>query len=240
MSATSYARTKLVCVASLGLALATAMALIQRRKRQQQQKPKVVFILGGPGAGKGTICSRIVEDYHWVHLSAGDLLRAERQNPESKNGQLIEHYIKEGKIVPVEITVNLIKKAMFQHVKHGNTVFLVDGFPRNLDNKDGWEKVMGDDVSLESVLFFDCPEATLTARCLNRGQGRADDNLEAIKKRFVTYQNESRPIIDHYAKEGLVTKIETSKPVDAVYAEAKVVIDRIASQNPRQPIPQAI
>lgn len=65
---------------------------------------RVVFVLGGPGSGKGTMCARIVDKYGWVHLSAGDLLRAERKDPTSKNGELINDFIKEGKIVPVEIT----------------------------------------------------------------------------------------------------------------------------------------
>lgn len=88
-------------------------------------KPLVVFVLGGPGAGKGTQCAKIVQvsaccftisdctwsaqEYGFVHLSAGDLLRAERASG-SKDGDLIESYIKDGRIVPVEITVNLLRK----------------------------------------------------------------------------------------------------------------------------------
>ncbi|KAG8014011.1 UMP-CMP kinase, partial [Nibea albiflora] len=75
-------------------------------------KPQVVFVLGGPGAGKGTQCSKIVEGYGYTHLSAGDLLREERAREGSEFGQLIANYIKEGKIVPVEITINLLRKAM--------------------------------------------------------------------------------------------------------------------------------
>ena len=67
-------------------------------------KPVVVFVLGGPGAGKGTQCSKIVDEYKYAHLSAGDLLRAERASG-SENGQMIDEYIKEGKIVPVEVTM---------------------------------------------------------------------------------------------------------------------------------------
>ena len=65
------------------------------------KKPAVVFVLGGPGAGKGTQCGKIVEEYGYVHLSAGDLLRAERKSG-SAQGQMISEYIAEGKIVPVE------------------------------------------------------------------------------------------------------------------------------------------
>ncbi len=71
-----------------------------------------------------------------MHLSAGDLLRAERQSG-SANGELIEKHIREGSIVPVKITVELIKAAMVKQVEQGKLVFLIDGFPRNKENLDG-------------------------------------------------------------------------------------------------------
>lgn len=104
------------------------------------QKPEVVFILGGPGAGKGTLCRYIVERYGYVHLSAGDLLREERVKPGSQYGELIETHIRNGTIVPVEITCSLIDRAM-QTSESPHNRFLIDGFPRNQDNLDGWNKV---------------------------------------------------------------------------------------------------
>ena len=94
------------------------------------EEPAVcVFILGGPGSGKGTQCSNLVRDFGFVHLSAGDLLRAERDSG-SEKAELINNILLAGNIVPVEITVNLIKDAM---KKHGwsQKKFLIDGFPRN-------------------------------------------------------------------------------------------------------------
>ena len=82
-------------------------------------KPVVVFVLGGPGAGKGTQCGKIVDEYKYAHLSAGDLLRAERKSG-SENGQMIDEYIKEGKIVPVEVTVRLLHDAIKAHGAHPN------------------------------------------------------------------------------------------------------------------------
>lgn len=104
------------------------------------QKPEVVFILGGPGAGKGTLCNYIVENYGYKHLSAGDLLRDERINPHSKYGELIEGHMKNGTIVPVEITCSLLEKAMNQSKDQVHR-FLIDGFPRNQNNVDGWTQV---------------------------------------------------------------------------------------------------
>jgi hypothetical protein len=103
-------------------------------------KPKVLFVLGGPGAGKGTVCKNIIEKHGFVHLSAGDLLREERANPGSQYGELIESHISNGTIVPVEITCSLLDRAM-QTSKSPHNKFLIDGFPRNQDNLQGWNKV---------------------------------------------------------------------------------------------------
>jgi UMP-CMP kinase len=69
-------------------------------------------VLGGPGAGKGTQCAKLVAEKDFVHLSAGDLLRAEQNREGSKVGQMIKDYIKEGKIVPSEVTIGLLRSAM--------------------------------------------------------------------------------------------------------------------------------
>jgi UMP-CMP kinase len=87
----------------------------------------VIFVLGGPGAGKGTQCANLVRDYGFQHLSAGDLLRAEQARPSSEFGELIKSYIKDGKIVPMEVTVALLENAMRDRIEKGNTKFLIDG-----------------------------------------------------------------------------------------------------------------
>lgn len=188
--------------------------------------PNVVFVLGGPGAGKGTQCSNIVEKYGYVHLSAGDLLRAERKNPESKVGKLIEEYIVQGKIVPVEITCSLLETAMNENIKnHGKYDFLIDGFPRNADNLDGWNKQMGTKANVKFVLFFDCTEETCVARILKRGEtsGRSDDNMESLKKRFNTYVESTMPIIEHFDEKKMVQKIDASQSVESVFDAVKKI-----------------
>ena len=127
-------------------------------------KPVVFFVLGGPGVGKGTQCAKLVEDHGFVHLSAGDLLRAEQQSG-SATADLIESCIAEGKIVPVSITCGLIKAAM---EKHGWAAgkFLVDGFPRNADNHTGWNEAVAESVEFAGVLHFVADEAVLTERVM--------------------------------------------------------------------------
>ncbi|CAH0713096.1 unnamed protein product, partial [Brenthis ino] len=185
--------------------------------------PEVVFVLGAPGAGKGTQCSLISKEFGFVHLSAGDLLREERQRPGSEYGEMIEEKIRNGEIVPVEVTCSLIHKAM---QKSGKTQFLIDGFPRNKDNLEGWERVMSDKTKLLFVLFFECSRDLCTQRCLNRGaagSGRSDDNLESLKKRFNTYLNDTMPIIEHYDEKGLVRRVNAENGPDEVFTKVKKV-----------------
>lgn len=196
----------------------------------QMMKPQVVFVLGGPGAGKGTQCSKIVENYNYTHLSAGDLLRAERAREGSEYGQLIANYIKEGQIVPVEITINLLNKAMDETMQEDDKKFrfLIDGFPRNEDNLQGWNKVMDGKADVKFVLFFDCSNEVCIERCLDRGKssGRTDDNRESLEKRIKTYLQSTRPIIEQYEKQGKVRTIDASRSVDEVFADVKSTLDK--------------
>ncbi|CAI8010155.1 UMP-CMP kinase [Geodia barretti] len=190
------------------------------------ERPQVVFVLGGPGAGKGTQCEKIVKEFGFVHLSAGDLLRQERDSG-SENGDLIESCMKNGLIVPVEITIALLGKAM---ERIGAKKFLIDGFPRNEDNLDGWEREMTEDkCDVKFVLFFDCPEDVCIERAIKRAESsgamaRSDDNLESLKKRFRTYTSHTMPIIERYEKKGMVRKVSGVPPPDEVFEEVKKVL----------------
>lgn len=195
----------------------------------KQSKPKVLFVLGGPGVGKGTQCAKIVENFPaWAHISAGDCLRAERNNPDSKDGEIINANIKEGKIVPVAITVKLLQKAMA--AQEGKTCFLIDGYPRNLDNVTGWEENVGDNANVAGVLFYDATEEELTKRLMGRGQGRDDDNIEVITKRFKTYMTDTKPIVDLYRGKGQVIAIDGMKSVDEVWEETKKCIKDVEAK----------
>src|ERR1700753_3138016 len=128
----------------------------------------VLFVLGGPGGGKGTQCANLGKGYGFKHLSAGDLLREEQNRPGSEFGELIKTYIKEGQIVPMEVTIQLLENAMTAEISEsGNRKFLIDGFPRKMDQAVKFEEVV---VPSKFTLFFDCDEDTMRERLLNRGK----------------------------------------------------------------------
>ncbi|KAK1304287.1 UMP-CMP kinase [Acorus calamus] len=172
---------------------------------------------GGPGSGKGTQCANIVKYFGFTHLSAGDLLRAEIKSG-SENGTMIQNMIKEGKIVPSEVTVKLLQHAMQES---GNNKFLIDGFPRNEENRAAFEKVTG--IEPEFVLFFNCSEEEMEKRLLSRNEGRVDDNIETIRKRFKVFVESSIPVIEYYDAKSKVRKIDAGKSIDEVFEEVKKI-----------------
>ncbi|KAK9713871.1 hypothetical protein RND81_06G056300 [Saponaria officinalis] len=136
---------------------------------------------------------------------------------------MIQNMIKEGKIVPAEVTIKLIQKAIQES---DNEKFLIDGFPRNEENRAAFESITG--ILPEIVLFFDCSEGEMEKRLLGRNQGREDDNIETIRKRFKVYLESSLPVIEHYNSLGKVRKIDAAKPIDAVFADVKAVFEKVA------------
>lgn len=189
---------------------------------------RVIFVLGGPGVGKGTQCSvltQTTESSSYVHLSAGDLLRAERSRPDSPYASIINHNIQQGTIVPYQITINLLEAAMKEHEGHCD-FFLIDGFPRNISQGIAFEEQV---FPCSALLFFDCPEEILITRLQKRSQtsGRDDDNVEAIRKRLVTYNQETLPVFDHYDAQGKVYKIDCNDTVEAITSKVKTIINQI-------------
>jgi UMP-CMP kinase len=236
-------------LAIIGLGTAGYIGLVNRRKDMppaiaapksagqlaQPDKPvptfspddvTVLFVLGGPGAGKGTQCAKLVSDHGFTHLSAGDLLRAEQERPGSEFGDLIRDYIKNGLIVPMEVTVQLLENAMTDALKKAGSSkgrFLIDGFPRKMDQAHKFEEAV---CPAKLVLFFDCPENVMEERLLERGKtsGRSDDNAESIRKRFRTFIETSMPVVDYFEKEGKVIKLDATPTPDQVFVETKKLL----------------
>merc|ERR1711953_763205 len=99
----------------------------------------------------------------------------------------------------------------------GKNCFLIDGYPRNLDNVKGWEENVRDKAKVCGVLFYSVTEEQLEKRLLGRNEGRVDDNIETIRKRFKTFNDETVPIVDKYAKDGIVWRIDGMPPPEEVW-----------------------
>jgi adenylate kinase family enzyme/hemoglobin-like flavoprotein len=184
----------------------------------------LVFVLGGPGSGKGTNCERISKEFGYKHLSSGDLLRDEVKSG-SELGLKLNAIMQTGALVPGEIVLKILRNAMTE----GGTTqisgrYLIDGYPRALDQVVAFEAAI---CKPSLVLAFDAAESVLEERLVNRGKtsGRADDNVESIRKRFATFKAQSEPVIQVYSKEGLVKSLNSERPVDEVYADVRPIFE---------------
>lgn len=202
-----------------GVAPAPSVVIHHFDPRQPCPSPNVVFVLGGPGAGKGTMCELAESQLGWVHLSVGALLREEQQAG-GEHTKIIEECLAGGTLVPDEIIVALLKATLEKTTRTtGKNNFLLDGFPRSLSNLVAWHKTFGDAEQLPKMLFFECPFDVLEQRILGRAKytGRSDDNTESLKRRFDTFKAETLPTVDHFRSKGKCVEIDTSQERQIVY-----------------------
>ena len=179
------------------------------------EKPRIVFVIGGPGCGKGTQCKRIVQNFKYQSFSTGDLLR--QYVKDKKEGyEEIENQMKEGKL----ISSTTLMKVLKEYIVHSrNKKILVDGYPRNQENIDVWEKEMKDLVEVKGALYIEVSNEEMKKRLLGRNEGRANDNEETIAKRLTTFEKETKPIVEYFEKQGNLIKIDGMKTVDEISKE---------------------
>ncbi|OHT02651.1 Adenylate kinase family protein [Tritrichomonas foetus] len=176
------------------------------------QGKNVIFVLGGPGSGKGTQAIAISKKYGFGYASAGDLLREEASKPDSVNGQRIKEIISAGQLVPPELLVETLKHAI---VSSPSQYFLLDGFPRSLVQDEKFREQAG---LADCVLLLDVPTEVLIDRLRKRGltSGRADDNDTVIPKRVETHNRDTLPVIEKWEKEGKLEKVDGNKSIQEV------------------------
>jgi len=183
-------------------------------------KLPVIWVLGGPGSGKGTQCDKIVAKYGYTHLSSGDLLRAEVQSGSERGKQLTEIMTK-GDLVPMFVVLDLLAEAMLSKLD-GSKGYLIDGYPREVQQGKEFEAEI---LPCTQILYFDVSDATMTERLLNRGKssGRADDNEDTIKLRLNTFHQHSKPVIEAYASK--CKSIPAERDPNDIFADVCSTID---------------
>jgi len=185
----------------------------------------IIFIVGGPGSGKGTQCAKMVEKYGLSHLSSGDLLRDEVQSGSARGSQLTK-IMESGQLVPLEVVLDLIKEAMLKEFSKGSHGFLIDGYPREVKQGVQFESEI---MEAALVIYFEVSGETMTQRLLGRAKtsGRVDDNIETIKKRLDTFYKQTEPVVDHYKKQGKLVQVKAEGSVDAIFAEVQPALDKL-------------
>ena len=206
-----------------GVAPAPKVVLHHSDPREACPEPNVIFVLGGPGTGKGTMCELAETQLGWTHLSTGELLR-EVQQGGGPRAAVIDECLEAGQLVPNEIVVTLLQQVVERIIRTtGKTNFLLDGFPRSLNNLEAWYEIYGRDATLPKMLYLECPYEVLEQRILGRANftGRRDDNIESIRMRFETFKAETLPTVELFRSKDLCVEIDASQSRQAVYAQFK-------------------
>ena len=183
--------------------------------KESNEKPNVIFVIGGPGCGKGTQCKKIVKNFKYESFSTGDLLR--NYVKEKKDGyEDIQKLMTEGKLISSETLMKVLKTYV---VNCPNKKILIDGYPRNQENIDVWEKEMGDLVNVKAALYIEVSNEEMKKRLLGRNEGRADDNEKTIAKRLDTFDKETKPIVSFFEKKNILIKIDGMKSKEEITKE---------------------
>ena len=186
-----------------------------------------IALFGPPGAGKGTQAKKIVEKYHLAHLSTGDMIRKEIAEG-TELGKMAESIIQRGELLSDEFVVKLIANSMAQHPDAAG--FLFDGFPRTVVQAEILDRMLEEAGNpLKGLISIQVPFDELKRRMLERAkiEGRADDNEEAIAKRFREYNDKTVHVANHYKKKGIHIDIEGNCPVEEVFSSISEAIEKI-------------
>ena len=185
-----------------------------------------LILFGPPGSGKGTQSDKLVEKYGFVHLSTGNLLRAEIAQ-KTPLGLEAKSFMDKGQLVPDEVVIGMIDSSLEHH--KGAIGFLFDGFPRTVAQAEALDKLLAlKKSSIHVVLALEVGEQELVNRLLNRGKtsGRSDDTDETvIRKRLTDYNNETAPVAEYYKKTGKLQSIKGEGSVDDIFASLCGAID---------------
>ena len=206
-----------------------------------------ILIMGGPGAGKGTMSAKIVEKFNVNHISTGDIFRSEIGNG-TELGLEAKSYMDKGLLVPDELVNNMVKSYLdkLEDKKNG---FLLDGYPRTLEQAKAFDALAGDGaLSIDKVIAMDIPFDVLAGRitgrrlCKECGEiyhlqskppmvegkcdvcgvdlyQRKDDTVESLTVRLDEYSKQTAPVLDYYEQKGIVARINADQPIENVWSD---------------------
>lgn len=185
-----------------------------------------IVLFGPPGAGKGTQSERLIEKYGLVHLSTGDVFRANIKG-ETDLGKLAKSYMDAGKLVPDEVTINMLRSEVVKHTAPKGFIF--DGFPRTNAQAQALDEFLASlETEISLMLALEVEENELKTRLLKRAEvsGRPDDADPAvIEKRISVYNQETAPVKAFYQAQHKFIAIDGIGSIDDITQRLFSAID---------------
>lgn len=216
-----------------------------------------IILLGPPGAGKGTLSSKIIENKQAVQISTGDIFRYNISN-ETELGLKAKAYMDKGELVPDELTIDLLwDKFDSLGDENKDSIILFDGFPRTISQAQALDDGMEErNQKIDMVIYFDvddeiliqrltgrrtCPECGATYHIKNnppKQEGicdkcgtkliqRADDTIETVENRINVYNKQTSVLIEYYTNKGILKSIDGTKKPNLVYKEFEDKLEEI-------------
>lgn len=195
--------------------------------------PGDLIFMGPPGSGKGTQAKRLVDEHGWVHLSTGDLFRdhVKRQTP---LGKTAKGYMDRGEYVPDEVTVGMVRERVRQIPPGTRIVF--DGFPRTVAQAEALDALLAEfGRRVDAVVLLEVPRAEILDRIGKRAaaEGRTDDTPEVIGKRFDVYEQQTRPVVEHYEGRRMMRRVNGVGQIAEIAARLREAANRASDERSR-------
>jgi adenylate kinase len=187
-----------------------------------------IVLFGPPGAGKGTQSQKLIAQYNLVHLSTGDLLRAQIAQG-TELGLTAKKLMDEGLLVPDEVVIGMIDNAL-QANKETAGGFIFDGFPRTVPQAERLDQLLAQhNSSINCMIALEVGEEELVTRLLERGKtsGRPDDQDESkIRRRVTVYNTETAQVAGYYAAQNKFHALNGIGPIDTIFGQICALIDQ--------------
>ncbi|MGN0220289.1 MAG: adenylate kinase [Muribaculaceae bacterium] len=188
-----------------------------------------VVIFGAPGSGKGTQSERIINEYGLHHISTGEVLRDHIARG-TDFGVIADSYISKGQLIPDDLMVKVLADVLDSQPEKTAKGVIFDGFPRTIPQAKALNAMLAErNAAVDAVVGLEVEEKDLVDRMLRRGKesGRADDNIDTIKKRLDVYHKQTSPLKDYYKNEGKYHAINGNGEVENIFGDIKKSLSKV-------------
>ncbi|PIY02594.1 MAG: adenylate kinase [Bacteroidetes bacterium CG_4_10_14_3_um_filter_31_20] len=187
-----------------------------------------IVLFGPPGSGKGTQSERLIKQFELIHLSTGDILRAQIAE-KTKLGLEAKQIMDRGELVPDNVVVGMIS-GIIENNKNAKG-FIFDGFPRTIAQAEALDEMLIiHSTKVNLLLMLDVEEEVLIKRLTLRGEksGRKDDvDINIIQNRINVYHSQTKPVLEYYKKQGKAFQINGVQTEEEVYSDIIQVIGKV-------------